>query len=120
MYPGLIGEEGVGIHLLLPEPLTGGTVTPTTTPDIGITTRRDPCICPRLESCTCRLLRLYTRPYQGLRMSEATWVAGSGYRYLEWGFRFTDTNRADSLRRGSHADSFWEEIATLRSGDGGG
>ena len=37
------------------------------------------------------------------------WVAGSGYRYPEWGFRFrfTDTNRGDSLRRDSHVNSFW-------------
>src|SRR5512136_2531080 len=108
MYPGLIGEEGVGIHLRLPQPLTRGTVTPTITPDIGITTRRGPCMHPRLESCTYRRPLLYTHPYRGLCMVEATWVAGSGYRYPEWGFRFrfTDTNRGDSLRWDSHVNSF--------------
>ena len=81
MYPGLIGAEGVGIRLPLPQPLTGGTVTPTITPDIGIMVRWPPCMCHRLESCTYRRPLLYTRPYQGLCMVEATWVAGSGYRY---------------------------------------
>jgi hypothetical protein len=109
MQPGRIGEEGVRIHLLPPQPLTGGTVTPTITPDIGTTTRQGPRICPRLESFPYRRLLSYTRPHQGLGMVEATWVAGSGYRYPVWGFRFrfTDTNGADSLRRARHANSFW-------------
>jgi hypothetical protein len=66
-------------------------------------------MCPRLEPCTYRRPPLYTRPYQGLRMVEATWGAGPGYRYPVWGFRFrfTDTNRVDFLRRGTHANSFW-------------
>jgi hypothetical protein len=48
-------------------------------------------------------------PHQGLGMVEDTWVAASGYRYPVWGFRFrfTGTNRADSLRRARHANSFW-------------
>lgn len=116
MYPGLMGEKGVGTRGPLPEPLTGGTVTPTITPDIGITTRRGPCMRPRLASYTYRPPLLYTHPYQGLCMGEATWVAGSGYRHPLWGFRFrfTDTNREDSPRAGQPCKFFLRRKGRIR------
>jgi hypothetical protein len=95
MCPGPIGEGGVGTRRRpLPQPLTGGTVTPTITPDIGLTTRRGPCIRPRLELFTCLRLGLCMRPYQGLGMAEGSSVPGSGYRYPEWGFRCRFTYRS--------------------------
>ena len=108
MYPGRMGENGVGTPGPSPQPITGGTVTLAITPDIGITVRRGPSMRPRLESCTYRRPLLSTHPYQGLCMVEITWVAGSGYRHPEWGFRFrfADTNRGDSLRWDSHTNSF--------------
>jgi hypothetical protein len=103
--PGPMGEEGVGIrHPLL---LAGGMVTPTSTPAVGTTTRRGPCICPRLELFMWLRVGLCMLRCQGLCMAEVS--SGPGYRCRGWGFRFrfAGTNRVDSLRRAGHANSFW-------------
>jgi hypothetical protein len=81
---------------------------PTIAPDIGTTTRRGPCICPRLELFTCLRLGLCMLPRQGPCTGEVSSGPGLGYRYREWGSRclFTYRSRVDSLGRDSRANSF--------------